>query len=176
MLNNILKCFGISEKNNNDLNINLLDHKKNFNLLGITGNFTVQSVYDGDTITLQIPINLSIYNYKSKNMINTLSINNSENKISIYEVRVRLLGIDTPEMKPSKNLPNREEHIKKAIDAKEFLSSQILNKVITVEFKENDKYGRPLVNIWIDKISINNLMIDKGHAKSYDGGTKNTEF
>ncbi len=161
---------------NNYIDVQKLSYEQKFNLVGIKGNFFVKSVYDGDTITLQLPINLSVYNYISQDKINLKSINNPENKPSLYDIRIRLLGIDTPEMKPSKNLPNREEHIKKAINAKEFLSSLILNKIITVEFKENDKYGRPLGIIFINDTNINNLMIEKGHAKAYDGGTKDTNF
>jgi endonuclease YncB( thermonuclease family) len=159
-----------------NIDINLLSNETKFNLLGIKGNFYVKSVYDGDTITLQVPINLSVFNFLSENKINSSSINNPENHISLYEIRVRLLGIDTPEMKPSKTLPNREEHIEKAKKAKDFLSSLILNQIITVEFKENDKYGRPLVILYSNDININNQMIDKGFAKSYDGGTKETNF
>ena len=70
---------------------------------------TVIKVYDGDTITIasKLPYNDS----------------------PLYRLSVRLNGIDTPEMKPSKNLPNREEHIKKAHEAKDFLSNLILNKI-----------------------------------------------
>ncbi len=187
ILSKFLKCIGCmsndstSNLNNNTneiktINSKTLSYHKNLNLLEIKGNFLVKSVYDGDTVTLELPINLSVFNYESIDTINLQSINNPDNSICLYEIRVRLLGIDTPEMKPSKNLPNREEHIKKAIEAKEFLSSQILNKIITVKFKQNDKYGRPLVELFNQDININNLMVEKGYAKSYDGGTKDTDF
>lgn len=161
--------------NKNDL---ILDPIKKFNLLGIKGDFYVKSVYDGDTITILVPMCLSVYSCLSKDTIKLISISNPNNKINMFEIRVRLMGIDTPEIKPPKNMLNREDHIKKAIEAKEFLSELILNKVITVEFLTNDKYGRPLVNLFLnDNIqSINNLMIQKGYAKAYDGGTKDTDF
>ncbi len=79
-------------------------------------------------------------------------------------------------MKPSKSLPNREEHIRKAREAKDFLSGLILNKIIICEFMQNDKYGRPLARIYYENKDINELMIEKGHAKPYDGGTKDTNF
>lgn len=159
-------------------NILISDPIKKFNLLGIKGNFYVKSVYDGDTVTILVPICLSVYSSITKDSIDAKSISNPKNEINMFEIRVRLMGIDTPEMKPPKNMPNRDEHIKKAIEAKEFLSEQILNKVITIEFLTNDKYGRPLVNLFLnDNIqSINNLMIQKGYAKAYDGGTKDTDF
>ncbi len=150
---------------------------KKFNLDNVTGNFYVKSVYDGDTITILIPMNISIYNYENDKTIGDKSISNPENKIHLYEIRVRLHGIDTPEMKPSKNLPDRENHIKKAHEAKDYLSSIILNKIIKIEFMENDKYGRPLCKLYDQQNNqINKLMIEKGHAKDYSGGTNDTNF
>jgi endonuclease YncB( thermonuclease family) len=158
-----------------------LEYSK-FNLENICGDFLVDSVYDGDTITIIVPTKLYIYNMVS---LNTLDINsnnsNNPNKITLNKVKVRLLGIDTPELKPSKNLPNREEHILKAKEARDFLSNTILKKVIRVEFLHNDKYGRPLVKLFIkdeynNLIYVNNLMVIKGFAKEYDGGTKDNDF
>jgi endonuclease YncB( thermonuclease family) len=158
---------------------------KKFNLENLKGHYYVKSVYDGDTITLIIPMNINNYsfdnNIKEQISIEKLSIDYQSNSnpsftINYYEVRIRILGIDTPEMKPSKNLPNREEHIKKAKDAQKFLSDMILNKIIYCEFIQNDKYGRPLANIYYENQSISEIMINKGHAKPYSGGTKDTDF
>lgn len=158
------------------ISINMLEKKK-FNLDNVVGNFYVESVYDGDTITVIIPVKSHIYNMISSNQIDELSDNNKSNTIYFNTVRIRLLGIDTPEMKPSRDLPNREEHIKKAKEAKDFLSNQILGKVIKVEFLSNDKYGRPLAKIYNhSNICLNDLMVEKGYAKKYDGGTKDTDF
>lgn len=165
----------INSNTNTNLNLNL-DSTKKLNLNGYKGNFYVKSVYDGDTITILLPISLSLYNFIDSKQIELTSFNNPTNTIELFESRLRLYGIDTPEIKPLKNLPNREEHIKKAKEAKEFLSNLILNKIITIEFLENDKYGRPLANIFINELNINKLMIEKGFAKEYDGGTKDTNF
>jgi endonuclease YncB( thermonuclease family) len=150
--------------------------KKKFNLDNIKGKFYVESVYDGDTITILIPVKTHIYDMISSDQIDELSDNNKSNTIYFNTVRIRLLGIDTPEMKPPKDMVDREDHIKKAKEAKEFLSGQILGKVINVEFLENDKYGRPLAKIYKNNICLNDLMIEKGYAKKYDGGTKDTNF
>jgi micrococcal nuclease len=149
---------------------------KKFNLLGIKGNFYVKSVYDGDTIVLMIPMKIEVFSNVSKELILSIPISNPENLIHNYEIRVRLFGIDTPELKPLKSIPNREEHIKKANEAKNFLSQLIENKIVTVEFKENDKYGRPLGSIYLNNINLNNLMIEKGYAKIYSGKTKDNNF
>lgn len=149
---------------------------KKFDLEKIEGSFYVESVYDGDTITILIPIQIHTYNMVDSNSIDLNSDSNKTNTIYFNKIKLRLLGIDTPEMKPRKDLPNREEHITKAKEAKDFLSNLILGKIITVKFLQNDKYGRPLANIYIDSICINSLMIEKGYAKKYDGGTKDIDF
>ena len=109
-------------------------------------------------------------------MVTIDSKSNQQNQIYNYEIRLRLLGIDTHELKPLKSIPNREEHIKKANEAKNFLSELIENKIVTIEFKENDKYGRPLGLIYLNNSNINNLMVEKGYAKIYDGKTKDVNF
>ena len=186
MFNCLIKLFKKKEKY---FNVNTEQYGK-FNLENTIGNFYVESVYDGDTITLLVPIKLSIYNMNSSNIIDLNSDTNLSGQIILNKIRVRLYEIDTPELKPKKNLPNRDEHIIKAKAAKDFLSNLILNKVIKVLFLLNDKYGRPLVKIYIDEIIydsitsktiikeiyINNLMIEKGFAKKYDGGTKDNNF
>ena len=114
----------------------------------------VLKVYDGDTIWIAIKL-----------------------KGKIYRLKVRLLGIDTPEMKPPKSQKNREKEIREAKKAKEFLENLVLNKVITIECGDWDKYGRLLgtlyKNYFCGKININNLLLSEGLAKEYYGGTKN---
>lgn len=112
----------------------------------------IVSLYDGDTGRMVFRDNLRMIQYK-----------------------FRLYGVDTPEIKPLLTLPNREEEIKKAKKAKEFLEKEILNKVVYVEMLEFDKYGRILVKIYPSRFSkdlINQKLIEKGLAKSYFGGTK----
>ena len=162
----------------NQINSNInTDEIKKFNLLGIKGDFYVKSVYDGDTIVILVPMNIRVFSNISKELVDSNQpISNQLDQIYNYEIRLRLFGIDTPELKPLKSIPNREEHIKKANEAKNFLSQQILDKIVTIEFKENDKYGRPLGSIYLDNINLNNLMIEKGYAKIYSGGTKDINF
>jgi endonuclease YncB( thermonuclease family) len=112
----------------------------------------IVSLYDGDTGRMVFRDNLRMIQYK-----------------------FRLYGVDTPEMKPLMSLPNRDEEIKKAKKAKEFLEKEILNKVVYVECLDFDKYGRILVKIYPSKSSkdlINQKLIEKGFGKSYFGGTK----
>jgi len=84
---------------------------------------------------------------------------------------IRMMGIDTPEIK-AKNTNEKQL----AIKARDFLRELILDKIIIIECLDFDKYGRLLGNLFIEgnDISISNMMIEKGFAKAYDGGTKST--
>lgn len=106
-------------------------------------------VYDGDTVHV------------------ILKLPNSD---TCYKWIIRLMGIDTPEIK-SKNAIEKQ----KAKESQAFLAKLILNKIIYIECLEFDKYGRLLGNLYLDMNepkSLNQLMVDNGFAKAYDGGHK----
>jgi endonuclease YncB( thermonuclease family) len=105
-------------------------------------------VYDGDTVHIVFRI---------------------PNSDECYKWIIRLIGIDTPEIK-SKNANEK----KKANEACEYLRNLILNKLIIVECLEFDKYGRLLGNLFLegDSVSLSQKMISAGFAKPYDGGHK----
>ena len=86
--------------------------------------------------------------------------------------KLRLYGLDTPELKPVKNVDNRNELIQSAKDAKQALEEKILNKIISVTFFHEDKYGRLLGNIFLNGVNINLWMIESGYAVPYFGKTK----
>jgi endonuclease YncB( thermonuclease family) len=102
---------------------------------------------------------------------------------SVYHFKARMFGYDSPEMKPSLSLENREEIKKNAVRAKnrlaELLSAKDYFKVRCHEF---DKYGRLLVSVMCDddatssshefEHTVNAQMIKEGHGYSYHGGTK----
>jgi endonuclease YncB( thermonuclease family) len=104
----------------------------------------------------------------------------------LYHFKARMFGYDSPEMKPSLSLENREEVKKNALVAKnrlmELLGSKEYFKAHCHEF---DKYGRLLVSVFIkdrddgedDGVydfnkSVNGQMVREGHGYSYYGGTK----
>lgn len=115
---------------------------------------------------------------------------------TIKKFTCRLLGIDTPEMKPLLNKSNRDQEIinahkcrnkiiqlstscdclidnqMKKIDCKKLIEKN--TKVITIKCFEFDKYGRLLVELYCENISksVNQILIDEGFAKAYDGGIK----
>ena len=118
-------------------------------LLGIPTN-----IYDGDTLSI-----IFIYN---------------GNRI---KYRCRCLGYDSPEMKPLLSNPNRENEKVFALAAKTRFT-ELLNKspdgIIRFECFDFDKYGRILVTLWngVDEKSINEMMVEEGHGKKYDGTKK----
>ena len=117
---------------------------KEFSLNGHKCDARVVSVYDGDSIKV-------IFVYDQK----------------IYKWTCRLDGIDTPEIK-SKNINEKEL----AIKARDALRNKILEKIVKIECKDFDKYGRLLVDILFDGYHINKWMIDENYAKPYFGGKK----
>ncbi len=87
------------------------------------------------------------------------------------ELHLRVWGIDTPE----KNfLAKCDTEKELGIKATEF-TSKLINesKKIQIELKSWDKYGgRVLGNIYLDGVSLRSTLIQKGYAKEYYGGGK----
>lgn len=98
----------------------------------------------------------------------------------------RLLGIDTAEIR-SKNPEER----KFARESRDYLKSEILDKLVIIKCGEFDKYGRLLVNVYkfneeiniepllqvggsllMNQVCINDLLIERKYAYKYLGGTK----
>ena len=139
-----------SNNNNNILNGNF-DDLQLFTFNNQLHQAKVVDVYDGDTITIVIIFRGEQSKYK-----------------------FRMLGYDSPEMKPRLNIENRDLHIQAASVAKKFLK-QYLNKIIWIKFTKEDKYGRLMGNVYEDsklESCINQKMISKGLGKEYDGGKK----
>ena len=143
------------------------DKIKKFNFIGQQKKGKVVSVYDGDTIKIVFPI----YNNSTK----------------LYKWTCRLSYIDTPEIR-TKNLKEKELGIK----ARDVLRDKILNKMVIIKCGDFDKYGRLLVEVFIqdkedsifnifkkcfnyktnDLYSINNWLLENNYAKNYNGGKK----
>jgi len=115
---------------------------------------TVIKVYDGDTITVaaQLPYPAS----------------------PLYRFQVRLIDIDTPEMK-GKTFEEKEA----AKKAQEVLEKLVLHKTVYLKDKSHEKYGRLLANVFVDdsngcRLHVNRWMLEQGYAVEYHGGTKQT--
>ena len=147
-----------------------------FSLCGLTLQGKVVECYDADTCKIVLPV-----------------LNN------LYKFTCRLNGIDTPEMKPSKTKPNRDQEIVWAKKARAELLKLICNNesfnnldikkddiikilennknLITVKCLEFDKYGRLLVELYNNNTkSFNDILVEKNMAVQYTGGTKITPW
>lgn len=104
----------------------------------------VVKVYDGDTITVASTLGSVLYRF-----------------------RIRLRGIDTPEIKGSS-----EEEKAMALVARDALSAQIMGHQVYLRNLGNEKYGRILADVYLNNVHMNQWMMQQGHARAYDGGTK----
>jgi endonuclease YncB( thermonuclease family) len=120
----------------------------------------VLKIYDGDTIWVGIYLNGSVVKFNC-----------------------RMLGYDSPEMRPLKTIENRDSIIIAAKEAKTYLESLINDSIVDISFSGFDKYGRALSSVYIpdpdsntilcpNKICVNDLMVRKGYGYNYMGGTK----
>jgi micrococcal nuclease len=132
---------------------NSIDNKINqFTFEGRKCEGKVVSVYDGDTVKIVIPLT-------------------DKEPDRLYRWNCRLINVDTPEIRTRNK---KEKEFGKQV--RDFLKDKILNKVVTVSCHDFDKYGRLLVEIFVDDVSINNWLIEKEYAKKYDGGKKSKWF
>lgn len=96
--------------------------------------------------------------------------------------KIRMYGYDTPEMRPSRRIPEEEriiikQNAKKARDRLQELASTKGAILICHGF---DKYGRILGTVIIPDVeindnkyvSVNDMMVKEGHGKEYFGGKK----
>lgn len=88
---------------------------------------------------------------------------------SLQKMSVRILGIDTPEMRAE-----CAEEKKLALKGREF-ANKMFRSAEKIEFDNLkwDKYGgRVLVDVYLDGKSYKDEIINAGLARPYDGGTK----
>jgi endonuclease YncB( thermonuclease family) len=135
------------------LNSTTFENTQEFTFEGQSKLAKVVQIYDGDTIWV------------------VTNIGGRFNKI-----KVRLNGIDAPELKPSLKVQNRDKIIKLANESKKFLSDLIENKIVTLKCHKFDKYGRLLADIIIKQnnidINVSEYMIKNNKAYPYDGNKK----
>ena len=115
----------------------------------------VTKVVDGDTIDVEIDLGFDIS----------------------FTSRVRLAGIDTPE---SRTADKAEKAL--GLEAKAYLKAAIDSAksvvIKTEKMNSSEKFGRILGWVYLDgdTVSINDKMINDGHAWGYLGDTKVKDF
>ena len=106
----------------------------------------IVSVYDGDSVTAILDMGMGVQK----------------------KAKCRLYGIDTPEMR-GKTV--REKTAAKV--ARDRVRELINEKTVLIQsMTKPDKYGRLLVKIWVGDVYLNDLLIEEGLARAYDGGKK----
>ena len=95
------------------------------------------SIYDADTITVDIDLGLGVW---------------------VRGEKLRLARINAPELRGKE----REEGLK----ARVYLVEQISNKDIVIETVKDKKgkYGRYVAEIWLSTRNINDALVGAGHA------------
>ena len=115
----------------------------------------VENVVDGDTIDVLIDLGFDI----------------------LFQSRVRLAGIDTPESR-TKDLAEKAL----GLEAKEYLKKNLKDAksvvIKTEKMDSSEKYGRILGWVYVDgnMVSLNDMMINDGYAWGYLGDTKVKDF
>ncbi len=107
----------------------------------------VLNVVDGDTIDVEIDLGFDIF----------------------WKTRIRLNGIDTPEINSTS-----QEIRNKAAEAKSFVRSAIWGRDVVLVTYKPDKYGRYLADVHLldgDK-SINTQLVEAQLAVPYFGGSR----
>lgn len=97
-------------------------------------------VYDGDTVTAMVDLGF----------------------LHFQEMKLRLYGIDTPEIRGSEKVEGKK--------VRDILRLMILDKDVTIKsYKDKQgKYGRYLATIVLDDdMDINQWLVDNNHAKPY---------
>jgi len=120
-----------------------------FSTLVHADKFTVKyrSCYDGDTCRIDF--------------IKNITENYIVHKFFADDVRIRVLGIDTPEIRGK---CSKERRL--AIKARDYLNYTLkqANSII-VDISKRDSFGRYLAVLYVDDININNLMLARGYAR-----------
>lgn len=99
----------------------------------------VVGVHDGDTITVLTASN--------------------------HQIRVRLSGIDAPELRQA--FGSR---------SKQALSGKVFGQEVVLTVKNKDRYGRTVADVWLDKRWINLELVREGWAWMYRSYSKAPEL
>ena len=106
----------------------------------------VKNIVDGDTVDVEIDLGFGIK----------------------MNERIRLYGIDTPEIR-TRDLDEKA----RGIDAKNFLKKTLQsynnNIIIKTHFNKRGKFGRILAELYSPDMTsnINQLLVNEGHVKQY---------
>jgi endonuclease YncB( thermonuclease family) len=183
MINQVLKClcasFKLEDVTQHPRNVDIDTEKfRNyiynttppFSLEGITCIVRVLDVYDGDTMTVAIPLHDKIYRFsvrlngidtceiKSKDMVNKAQAIRSRNRV------LQLIGVKV----------SLEQELSRA-DIRDLLSREVYT--VQLSCGGFEKYGRVMGDVYTHNsiMSVSDTLLKEQLAYTYTGGTKKTE-
>ena len=108
----------------------------------------IRRVVDGDTVDITLDLGFDI----------------------LYNNRIRLLGIDTPESR-TRDLEEKKLGLAAKDRVKELCP---VGSTVTVKSTKDGrgKFGRILGEIYVGDVNVNKLLVEEGHAVEYFGGKK----
>tara|TARA_R110002020_G_scaffold337245_3_gene552759 strand:+ start:382 stop:978 length:597 start_codon:yes stop_codon:yes gene_type:complete len=111
----------------------------------------ITRVVDGDTVDAEVDLGFGIF----------------------HKDRIRLMGLDTPESRTRNLVEKALGGVAKA-RLKELLKENKGNIILRTSKEGKGKFGRILGTLLIydGKTSVNEMLIDEGHARPYYGGNK----
>jgi micrococcal nuclease len=100
-------------------------------------NAMVASVYDGDTLTVDVDLGLYVW---------------------VRGEKLRLHRINAPEL--------RGEERPRGLVSRDWLRERVLNQCVVIETirDKKGKYGRYLAEIWLGDVNINDALVAEGMA------------
>ena len=109
---------------------------------------TIRRVVDGDTVDVTLDLGFNI----------------------MYNIRIRLLGIDTPESR-TRDLEEKKRGLAAKDRVKELCP---VGSSVTLKTTKDGrgKFWRILGEIFVDDINVNQQLVSEGHAVEYFGGKK----
>ena len=110
------------------------------------------SVYDGDTFVIDFDLGFFI----------------------TIRRKCRLLGVNSPEIRTR---CKKEKEL--GYKARDFVKELILGKTFTIKTHKPGKFGRYLIDLFLSEepeITLNNVLVEKGFARNYDGGRREKWF
>lgn len=154
-IGSILLCFLLTScKTDSESFIKAAGLYNVFNVKSNLYDVVITDVTDGDTVTVR-------FDYDKPKDCTT-------------EEKVRLIGVDTPEMNYHKHA-EPEYYAQEATD----YTSTFIKQSALLEFDNvstsRDKYGRLLAYIWIDSKILNKDLIEKGYGRYYENFAFNSE-
>ena len=128
----------------NELNVELTEELKGRTMYKYKA--YVVSVYDGDTCDVEIDLGFKI----------------------IIKERLRLLGVDTPEIRTKDKAEK-----KRGIQVRDKLRKLIFRQTVLIATEKEGKFGRYLADMWTSTgLHINSWLLESGYANEYFGGKR----